>query len=208
LLLSLFSGCSGKEKTKEEKCEDIVMSVSKSAKLYTVQYNVHKIVTYEDMTKLESSLFFEKISIPIPGDRKIALPIDATIKAYVDFGNFSKENILIEGEKITITLPDPQMELTSSKIDHKNEKEFLSWNRTRFKEKEKDEFLRQGISSILSGMKDTDIIERSRLSAYNALLPLFAAAGFSSENITMCFNEEIENSQHEERTIFNMFHKD
>ncbi|MCK9155606.1 MAG: DUF4230 domain-containing protein [Paludibacteraceae bacterium] len=204
-ILLLIGGCSSKEKTQEEKNKSAILSVSKCSKLYTVQYNIRKIITYEDMSAFESSLFFQKISIPIPGDRKIAIPVDATIKAYIDFSGFNESNVKFEGEKVTVTLPDPKMELTSSKIDHYNEKEFRSWNRTRFSEEEKRSFLQQGITSIMAKMKDTDIIDRSRTSAYTALLPIFTAVGYSPENITINFREEIENNKHEEKTIFDMY---
>ena len=122
----------------------MVASVSKCARLYTVQYNVRKVLTHQDFSEVELKLFWEKISIPIPGERKIILPMDATVKAYIDFADFSSKDVSVVGDKITITLPSPKIEMTSSKIDYENEKQFLSWNRFKFSEPERESLLMKG----------------------------------------------------------------
>ena len=64
LLSLLLLGCSkGNQKSPMEIALPMINNCSK---LYTAQYNVHKIITYEDMTAIEGSLVFEKISIPMP----------------------------------------------------------------------------------------------------------------------------------------------
>lgn len=204
ILLALLVSACVKPKTPEEKGADVVLSVSKCSRLYTVQYNVHKVLTHQDFSSIEGNIFFEKISIPIPGERKIAMPMDATVKAYVDFADFTADNVLIEGDKITITLPDPKIEMTSSKVDYANEKQFLSWNRSKFSEEEKEALLKIGRAKVLSGMKNTDVIERSRLGAYNALLPLVVAAGFSREHVTVRFSQELEGKKLDDATLKNL----
>lgn len=186
LLLASSCGEGGNPRTEKEA---LISQINGCAKLYTSQYNVHKIVSYEDLEVIEGSIFSEKFSIPIPGDRKFLIPIEATIKTFIDFGEFSEDNINITGEKITITLPQPQIELSSSKIDHENEKEFVSWNRSNFSEKEKEAFIRQGRASILNSISQSDILEKSRISAFNALLPILNAAGYKSADITIIFSE-------------------
>lgn len=187
----LLAGCAKKERTTEEKVNDAILSISNCSKLYTVQYNTHKIITYEDLSRYESKILLPGFDFIIPGDRKIAIPIDATVKAYIDFSLFTKENINIEGEKIYVTLPDPQVELTAVSINHDEEKEFTSWNRSKFSEKEREELLKQGRESVLSNINGSDIITRSRMSAYQTLLPIFTSAGFKEENITISFNEAL-----------------
>jgi hypothetical protein len=185
-----FSGCF-LEKSPEERGADVVASVSKCARLYTVQYNVRKVLTHQDFSEVELKLFWEKISIPIPGERKIILPMDATVKAYIDFADFSSKDVSVVGDKITITLPSPKIEMTSSKIDYENEKQFLSWNRFKFSEPERESLLKKGREKVLDDMKGTDILERSQVGAYNALLPLVMAAGFDRENITIRFSDDV-----------------
>ena len=203
LLALLMEGCFF-SKSSEEMGKDVVLSVSNCSRLYTVQYNVHKVLTHQDFSKIEGSVFFEKISIPIPGERKIVLPMDATIKAYIDFSDFSEENVSVMGDKITITLPTPKIEMTSSKIDYANEKQFLSWNRSSFSEQEKESLLKIGRAKVLEGMKDTDIIDRSQLGAYNALLPLVTAAGFKRENVVIRFSDEVTGKKHDGKLIREM----
>lgn len=202
ILLGVFlTGCS--KNAQKSPIEVAMPMINNCSKLHTAQYNVHKILTYEDMTAIEGSLFFEKISIPIPGERKLVIPIDATIQAYIDFSQITKENINVdsEGKKVTITLPNPQIVLSSAKIDYKNEKQYLSWNRSKFSNEEKENFLRQGRASILASMANSDIIDRSRVNAFKTLQPILVAAGFSPENITVTFSDEIEKNKHSEGII-------
>ena len=204
IVLALVSTGCFFSKSPEEKRRDVVLSVSKCARLYTVQYNVHKVLTYQDFSSLEVGLLFEKITIPIPGERKIVLPMDATFKAYVDFTGFSEENVSVEGDRITITLPAPQLEMTSSKIDYEGERQFLSWNRFSFTEEERESLLAKGREKMLAEMKGTDIVERSQLGAYNALVPLVEAAGFRRENIVIRFDQELLDKSHDEQFLLRL----
>lgn len=198
LSLVLFS-CS---KNKEKGIETVIPAIVNCSKLHTAQYNVHKILTYKDMTAIEGSIFSEKISIPIPGDRMLVIPIDATIRAYIDFSQFSKDNIVMDNDgKVIITLPNPQIVLSSAQIDYKNEKQYLSWNRSKFASEEKEEFIKQGRASILASMAHSDIIDRSRTSAFNTIQPILISAGFSPENIIIRFSDDIEKNKYSEQTI-------
>lgn len=202
-LVTLFASC-GNNSNEEEATQEkptLTQQISSCSKLYTTQYNVHKILTYEDANALKGSVFNEEFSIPIPGDRKILIPVDAVVKAYIDFSNFSDESVKIEGEKITITLPQPNIEMTSSKIDYENEKAFVSWNRSDFTNEEKESFIQQGRASILQSMAESDIIDKSRVSAYNVLLPILEAAGYKAANITLKFPNKIEENKKSEQTI-------
>ena len=67
------------------------------------------------MLRLKGQLLRQDFDIPLPlGERKIAIPMDATIKAYIDFSNFSEQNVERDGDRITILLPDPQVVLTTT----------------------------------------------------------------------------------------------
>ena len=63
----------------------LVMQIQKCARLYTTEYHIHKIVTHEDVLKLKGNLRKQDIDITLPlGERKVAIPMDATLKAYID----------------------------------------------------------------------------------------------------------------------------
>ena len=194
----LLWGCSSSSK---KGVDILIPNITNCAKLHTAQYNVHKILTYEDLQKLEANILTEKISIPIPGERKLVIPIDAVVSAYIDLSTFGKENISINGEKVEVTLPNPQIVLSSAKIDYKNEKQYLSWNRSKFTNAEKEDFLKQGRQSILASMAQSDIIDRSRINAYNTLLPILMSAGYQKENITIKFSDEIERNNNPKQLI-------
>lgn len=174
----------------EDKSSMALSSIERTPRLYVVQYNVHKILTYEDVSTLEvldGNPLWGKLSIPILGDRKIALPVDATIRGYIEFDGTSVEEV--DG-KVVVTLAMPQLEMTSSVVDYDREKQFLSWNRFSFSEEEKETILRTGKRKILQEMKWSDVMDRSRKSAFNALLPILEGCGYAPENVVVRFVDE------------------
>ena len=124
VILSLLS-CSPKKPAEEKKSAidtipTMVMQIQKCTRLYTAEAHVHKIITHDDQFKIKGSFLKHEFNIPVPGsNRKVAIPMDATIKAYVDFQGFSDRNVSRKGDKIEIILPDPKMVLTGTRIDHK-----------------------------------------------------------------------------------------
>lgn len=113
VILSLLS-CSPKKPAEEKKSAidtipTMVMQIQKCTRLYTAEAHVHKIITHDDQFKLKGSFLKHEFNIPVPGsNRKVAIPMDATIKAYVDFQGFSERNVSRKGDKIEIILPDPK----------------------------------------------------------------------------------------------------
>ena len=72
----------------------LITQIKKCSRLYTTEMKVHKIVTHDDVVKLQGKLLKQNIDIKLPmGERKVAIPIDATLKAYIDFSDFSERNI-------------------------------------------------------------------------------------------------------------------
>ena len=105
----------------------LITQIKKCSRPSTTEMKVHKIVTHDDVVKLQGKLLKQNIDIKLPmGERKVAIPIDATLKAYIDFGGFSEKNIKRRGQKIELTLPDPKVQLTSSRINHQEIKKQLS----------------------------------------------------------------------------------
>ena len=133
----------------------LVTQVRKCAKLYTAEYRVHKIVTHDDVLRLKGSVLQRQFNIKIPlGDRRIAIPIDAKLKAWIDFSQFSEKNIERHGDRITIILPDPQVTLTSSKIDQKNVRQHVALARANFSDAELANNLEQGRAAIIQSIPE------------------------------------------------------
>lgn len=171
--------------------EILVSQVEKCSRIYTAEYKVHKIVTHGDELRMKAKLMNQDINVPLPvGQRKIAIPIDATIKAYVDLGTFSRKNINRLGDRIEIVLPDPRVELTASRISHSEIKKQVALLRRNFSGAEMESYEKQGREAIINDIPNMGIIEMSRQSASKILVPLFAGMGFKEENITITFRKD------------------
>lgn len=196
LFLALFSfSCQkGKSSRQNEQIDTIPMLVTqiqKCSRLYTVEYRVHKIVTHDDVVRLRGQLFSKDYDVPLPlGDRKVAIPMDATLKAYIDFANFSEENVSKEGDKITITLPDPRVVMTDSKIDQHAIREYVSLTRAHYTDRELSAFEQQGREAIIAKIPEMGIIENARLSAARQLIPLIASLGYREQDVTISFSHD------------------
>ena len=168
----------------------LIMQVQKCSKLYTAEYRVHKIVTHDDALRLKGSLLQKEFNIKMPlGDRKIAIPIDAKLKAYIDFSQFSEENVERDGERITILLPDPQVTMTSSKIDQKNVRQYVGLTRSNFSDEELANYQQQGRAAIIDGISKMGIIESAQANATKVLVPMLVEMGYKEENITIAFRK-------------------
>ena len=171
----------------------LITQVQKCAKLYTAEYRVHKIVTHDDVVRLKGTLLKRNFDIKMPiGERKVAIPIDAKLKAYIDFSTFSEENIERQGKKITIILPDPQVTMTSSKIDQKNVKEYVSLTRAHFSDAELASYQKQGREAIIADINKIGIIETAQANAAKVLVPILVELGYDETNITIAFRKQYE----------------
>ena len=170
----------------------LITQVQKCSKLYTAEYRVHKIVTHDDVVRLKGTVLKHDFNIKMPvGDRKVAIPIDAKLKAYIDFSTFSEENIERNGKKITIVLPDPQVTMKSSKIDQKNVKEYVSFARTHFSDAELASFQQQGREAIIADIPKMGIIETAQANAAKVLVPMLVELGYEETDITIAFRKDL-----------------
>ena len=202
LLLSFFSACGkGEKNTAEEKVSDtvkvdttalLVHQISNCARLYTTEYQYHKIITYSDDPKIAGNLGSTSFSIPTRlGERKIAIPIDVSVKGYVDFASFSRANIERSDSGIVVVLPDPQIIVTASKIDHAAVRQYIDPLRSRFSDQEMMNFARQGEDSIISHMDKSAILTSAQTGAARVLLPMLHRMGYSEHNATISFRRDL-----------------
>ena len=166
----------------------LITQVQKCSKLYTAEYRVHKIITHDDALRLKGQLMSKAFDLKVPlADRKIAIPMDAKIKAYIDFSEFSEKNIERSGDKITIILPDPQVVMTSSKIDQKNVKQYVGLTRANFSDEELASYQQQGRDAIIKSIPDMGIVETAQANSAKVLVPMLKQFGFEEQNITIAF---------------------
>lgn len=171
----------------------LVIQIQKCARLYTTEYHIHKIVTHNDILKLKGNILRKDIDIKLPlGERKIAFPMDATLKAYIDFSDFSESNIERNGEKITILLPDPKVVMTSSKINRNEVKEYVGLTRSYFTDKELASYEQQGRQSILNSVSQLGIKQTAQENAARVLVPMLTEMGYKEENVTIAFRKSLD----------------
>ena len=169
----------------------IVTQIQKCSKLYTTEVRVHKIITHDDQLKLNGSFMRRDFSINLPfGKRKIAIPMDATLKAYIDFGNFSEENVQKRGKKLEIILPDPRVTLTSTRINHEEIRQYVALTRSNFSDEELASYAQQGRDAVINDINSLGIIEMARESAARTLIPMIEQMGYREENITISFRKQ------------------
>lgn len=180
---------------------DIVMSVRQQSRLYTTEFQVHKIVLYSDKSKIGGKL----VDITIPGTRKIAIPIDVTLKAYVDLNAFSTQNVSIMDSICIITLPDPKIEATASRVDHSKTRQYISMARSKFSEEEISRLTAQGEDSILSHISQYGIVEQSREDFTRILVPILTRMGFDAHNVYVRFRKDFDEGDIRHFTTFQRF---
>ena len=197
ILFSIFMLCCScsRHKTEQETVTIdtipmMVMQIQKCSKLYTAEYKVHKIITHDDKMKLNGSFLKKDFSINLPlGSRKIAIPMDATLKAYIDFADFNEDNVKRQGDKIEIILPDPHVTLTSTRINHDEIKQYVALTRSRFSDEELSSYERQGREAIIKDIPSMGMMDMARESAARTLIPMIEQMGFEESNITISFRK-------------------
>ncbi len=169
----------------------LIMQLQRCSKLYTAEYDIHKIVTHSDEKRLKGKLLNHEFDVKMPlGDRKIAIPIIVKLKAYIDFANFSKENIRREGDKIEVILPDPQVAVTSSSVDHEEIREYVDITRSRFSDAELSNYERQGREAVVKAIPATGIFFTARDNAAQLIIPMIVKMGYDETDITVTFRKD------------------
>ena len=191
-----FSSCSHKN-TKDDFSEKVdtipmlVTQIQKCSKLYTAEFKVHKIITHDDQIRAKGKFLQHDFDVAIPvGTRKIAIPVDATIKAYIDLGEITARDIKKSGKKIEIILPEPRIQLTASKINHGEIKKYVALMRQDFSDAELAHYEQQGREAIINDIPKMDITGMARESAAKIIVPFLAALGYDENDITVTFNKD------------------
>jgi hypothetical protein len=171
----------------------LITQIRKCSKLYTAEYRVHKIVTHDDVLRLKGSVFQRQFNIKLPlGDRKIAIPIDAKLKAYIDLSQISERNIERRGDHITIILPDPQVTMTSSKIDQQHVKQYVALARANFSDAEMSAYEQQGRAAIIESIPELGILETAQANAAKVLVPMLTEMGYEEHQVTVAFRKHFD----------------
>ena len=181
----------GDTASSDDAFHSFVMQVQKCSRIYTTEVKIHKIVTHDDVIRLKGTILAQDFNIRMPlGDRKIAILMDATLKAFIEMSDFSEKNVERDGQKIIITLPDPQVTLTSSKIDQKGIKEYVGLVRSHFTDAEMADYEQQGRAAIIASIPQLGIISTAQENAARVLVPLITQMGYQEQDIVIQFRKE------------------
>ena len=203
LLLILFftNKCISSSTDKEEERTDsvprptLIMQLQRCSRLNTAEIKLHKIITHDDEMKLSGKLMGKELSVNIPaGKRKVAIPLYATVKASIDLGKMTDDDIVREGDKITIYLPQPDVEITETHIDHEGVRQFVAITRSNFSDEELQKYELEGRKSIEASLGSLGIENMARESAACQLIPIVQAFGFKDTDITITFRKDEKNN--------------
>ncbi len=169
----------------------MVTQIQRCSKLYTSEYQLRKIITFDDTMSVGGQIFRQRFRIDLPlGKRRIAIPVTASVKAYIDFSQFSERNVRRNGDRIEIVLPDPEVTLTATQISHGDVREKVSFFRSRFSDEEVTAIQRQGRDDIIKTIPRLGIVENARQSAARQLVPIIEQLGYRPENISITFRKQ------------------
>jgi len=202
LLIVFFTNkCISSSTEKEEERTDsvprptLIMQLQRCSRLNTAEIKLHKIITHDDEMKLSGKLMGKELSVNIPaGKRKVAIPLYATVKASIDLGKMTDDDIVREGNKITIYLPQPDVEITETHIDHEGVRQFVAITRSNFSDEELQKYELEGRKSIEASLGSLGIENMARESAARQLIPIVQAFGFKDTDITITFRKDEKNN--------------
>lgn len=168
----------------------LVMTVRSSARLCVTEMQVHKLVTNTDEPVLTGQVLGMPVNMPTRiGKRRVLIPLDVTIKAYIDLQHFDERNVERTDSTLIVTLPDPQVVITASKIDNKGIRQYVDMARSRYTDAEITALARQGEDSIARHMAHYGIEREAQRSAANQLLPLLQQMGYKESQVTVRFKK-------------------
>ncbi len=199
-IIAFLTSCSSKTETETKTTEpeqlnvqeQLVMQIRQCSRIYPTEYRIHKVVTHDDQLRLSGKFLGHGYNVHLPlGKRKIAIPIDATVKSYIDMSGFSTANVVrTDSTHIEIILPDPHFTLTASKINHNDIREFVALTRSNFSDEELASYEAQGRDAIIADINKLNLVESARSGAANVIVPIVVAMGYKAENITVTFRKD------------------
>lgn len=158
------------EPSLKEKMNAKMAELEQTAELGSVEYVVKKVVKATDEGKWYQS-----------GDRKILFGCTAYLKAGVDLGNFTNENVIIDEEQSSIIVTLPHAKLLSINMPPSETKlvyEQVPTFRGNFTAAESNGLLKQGEEEILSKVEDLGILADSEKNVKDFFKAMLTQMGF------------------------------
>ena len=174
IFLFLLSAC--KEKTASP--VDTVAMLREIDELATTEYTITKVVKASD-----NGTWFK------PGNRKILITTEATVKAGIDMKEITEKDISRSGKTITIHLPPPRIlsvNIPPEKI--KVEFEKVTLFRDPFTGKERNDLMIQAEKQIRNSGIELGIIEQAKVNTQLLLSRVLMQTGF--EKVILSYDKK------------------
>ena len=169
----------------------ILTEIKLCSRLNVAEMKVHKVITHDDAAALSGKIMGKEVSLQLPvGRRKVAIPMYATIKASIDMSKVTEKDIVRQGEKIEIFLPQPEVSITETHIDHEGVRQYVAVTRRNFSDEELLAYVRKGRDAIEKDIPRLGIREMARESAARQLVPIVQLLGFKDDDITVSFRND------------------
>lgn len=146
----LFS-CSEEDESKKTD----VYEIRNIGLLATSEYTIGKVIELKDNKEWYKF-----------GDRNILISCKAKVKAGIDLSQIGKDDIVVKGKSITITLPYPKIlsfDMEPNSI--RTEVQDINGFRREFTQEEKNEILAEGEKSIRKQLSETSILNHAKQNA-------------------------------------------
>lgn len=187
LMLTLMSSCNKQEKQTPNAVQ-LLGQMKQTSRIYTTEYDVSKVLIHKDSKGVKGSFWGMDVDVALPGtERTIGIPVEGVLKAYVDLKELTKDNIKMTDKGVEITLPDPRIELTATKINHMGIKEQTGIFRSKYNDNELTALQHELRDSLLSSVSSLGLMESARESATRTITALLVTAGFDADKIVVRF---------------------
>lgn len=168
LILSLFACVLASCGQDKEVHETEIYRIRSIGTLSTTEYTLGKVLKWNDEGEWYKF-----------GDRKILLSCKARVKGGVNLNAIKESDIEVNGKKITIQLPPP--EIVSFEMDPdliRTEMTDVSGLRSDFSQLDKSEVLKKGEESIRKDLQKLDILDEAEQNAKVFIIDFYKNLGF------------------------------
>ncbi|MEM6764494.1 MAG: DUF4230 domain-containing protein [Bacteroidota bacterium] len=126
-------------------------------------------------------------------DPKVVLLVQGETVACVDFTRIDSSSVLVDGDTLLVTLPDP--EICYHKIDHQKSKIYETEYTFFYEGELVDAAYKQAENQVLQSALDSGILDQSRGQAEKVIIPMLRT--LTGKHIDLRFQSEIGLSQEE-----------
>lgn len=179
------------EQTKEEKLmskAEIVTLVSQQSRLYSAEQDAHKTIVLSTTERDSISTILGTLRWTRPWSKShIEIPINVTYKAYIDLGKIKEDDIKVNADSsVTITLPNPVIEMTSCEIDHDHE----VFDKQIFASSKSQEFINRHVAGAVKSVwrevaaqRRQQILDEAKDNANKTIADVLIHSGYKKVNI-------------------------